>query len=79
MKGEIAHFDTPTIACEADSWSAWLGVNVDRMPIPFGRPGTADEMAGVIAFMLSDAAAFITSMMLWVDGGTEAAVRPDRF
>jgi NAD(P)-dependent dehydrogenase (short-subunit alcohol dehydrogenase family) len=36
-------------------------------------------MAGVIAFMLSDAASYITGMMLWVDGGTDAAVRPDRF
>jgi NAD(P)-dependent dehydrogenase (short-subunit alcohol dehydrogenase family) len=56
-----------------------MGPFVDRLPIPLGRPGTPEEMAGVIAFMLSDAAAYITGMMLWVDGGTDAAVRPDRF
>lgn len=37
------------------------------------------EMAGVIAFLLSDAAAYITGMMMWVDGGTDAATRPERF
>lgn len=31
-------------------------------------------MAGVIAFMLSEAAASITGMMLWVEGGADAAV-----
>lgn len=56
-----------------------MGPFVDRLPIPLGRPGTPEEMAGVIRFMLSDAAAYITGMMLWVDGGTDAAVRPDRF
>lgn len=56
-----------------------MGAFVDRLPIPLGRAGTAEEMAGVIAFMLSEAASYITGMMLWVDGGTDAAVRPDRF
>jgi NAD(P)-dependent dehydrogenase (short-subunit alcohol dehydrogenase family) len=56
-----------------------MGPFVDRLPIPLGRPGTPEEMAAVIAFMLSDTAAYITGMMLWVDGGTDAAVRPDRF
>ena len=56
-----------------------MGPFVERLPIPLGRPGTAQEMAGVIAFMLSDEAAYMTGMMLWVDGGTDAAVRPDRF
>jgi NAD(P)-dependent dehydrogenase (short-subunit alcohol dehydrogenase family) len=56
-----------------------MGPYIDMIPIPLGRKGTAEEMAGVIAFMLSDVAAYITGMMLWVDGGTDAAVRPDLF
>lgn len=56
-----------------------MGPFVDMIPCPLGRKGSAEEMAGVIAFMLSDTAAYITGMMLWVDGGTDAAVRPDLF
>jgi glucose 1-dehydrogenase len=37
--------------------------------IPLGRPGTADEMAGVCAFLASDEAAYITGQTIFVDGG----------
>ena len=56
-----------------------MGPFVDTLPCPLGRKGSAEEMAGVIAFLLSDAASYITGTMLWVDGGTDASVRPDRF
>lgn len=56
-----------------------VGPMLDLLPIPLGRKGTAKEMAGVIAFMLSEDASYIHGMMMWVDGGTDAAIRPDRF
>ena len=37
--------------------------------IPMPRPGTADEMAGVVAFLASDDAAYITGQTIYVDGG----------
>jgi glucose 1-dehydrogenase len=37
--------------------------------IPLRRAGTADEMAGVTAFLASDEAAYITGQTLFVDGG----------
>jgi glucose 1-dehydrogenase len=37
--------------------------------IPLNRPGTADEMAGVCAFLASDDAAYITGQTIFVDGG----------
>ena len=37
--------------------------------IPLGRPGTADEMAGVCAFLASDDAAYITGQTIFIDGG----------
>jgi NAD(P)-dependent dehydrogenase (short-subunit alcohol dehydrogenase family) len=52
---------------------------LDMLPIPLGRRGTAAEMAGVITFMLSEDASYVHGMMMWVDGGTDAAIRPDRF
>jgi NAD(P)-dependent dehydrogenase (short-subunit alcohol dehydrogenase family) len=56
-----------------------VGPMLDLLPIPLGRRGTATEMAGVVAFMLSQEASYIHGMMMWVDGGTDAAIRPDRF
>jgi NAD(P)-dependent dehydrogenase (short-subunit alcohol dehydrogenase family) len=37
--------------------------------VPLGRPGTAREVAEVVAFLISDAAAYVTGSEFTVDGG----------
>jgi 3-oxoacyl-[acyl-carrier protein] reductase len=37
--------------------------------IPLGRPGTPEDVSGVVRFLCSDAAAYVTGQTLVVDGG----------
>jgi NAD(P)-dependent dehydrogenase (short-subunit alcohol dehydrogenase family) len=49
----------------------------DVFPMPMGRAGTADEVAALLAYLLSPEAAFFCGSVVVMDGGTEAALRPD--
>ena len=56
-----------------------IGKSVEAIPIPQNRYASPDEIAGVIEFMLSDAAAYMQGSIVYVDGGTDAQLRPDAF
>jgi NAD(P)-dependent dehydrogenase (short-subunit alcohol dehydrogenase family) len=56
-----------------------IGKSVEAIPIPLNRTASADEIAGVIEFMLSDAASYMQGSIIYVDGGTDAQLRPDAF
>ncbi|NQZ98753.1 MAG: hypothetical protein HRU01_19800 [Myxococcales bacterium] len=36
-------------------------------------------MAGIIVYLLSDAASFVHGSIVWADGGTDAVIRLDAF
>jgi len=40
--------------------------------VPLGRPATPDEIAGVVAFLASDDAGFVTGTTIPIDGGLTA-------
>jgi len=47
--------------------------------VPIGRIGQAEEVAGVIAFLLSAAASYICGSVIFIDGGHDAMLRPTFF
>ena len=56
-----------------------MAPTVNALPIPLGRDGQPEEMGELVKFLLSKAASYVHASVLWVDGGTDAAIRPDRF
>ena len=54
-----------------------IGRFVDEFPLPIGRTGQPDEVAAFVQFLLGPDARFFCGSVLFVDGGTDALLRPD--
>ena len=53
--------------------------SLDMIPIPQKRFGRPEEMTDIIEFLLSDTADYMQGSVIYVDGGTDAQLRPDAF
>ncbi|MFE2464991.1 SDR family oxidoreductase [Streptomyces mirabilis] len=66
--------DTPQGRQEASTHASMQRL-IDATPL--GRTGSSEDVASVVAFMLSDEAGFLNGIDILVDGGVFAAVRGD--
>jgi NAD(P)-dependent dehydrogenase (short-subunit alcohol dehydrogenase family) len=56
-----------------------FGDAIRGFPIPTGAFGAPDQIAAAIAFLLSPEASFCCGSVVFVDGGTDALLRPDTY
>jgi NAD(P)-dependent dehydrogenase (short-subunit alcohol dehydrogenase family) len=50
---------------------------LDMFPVPVGRPGRADEIAALAAFLVGPDARFFCGSVVFCDGGSDAKFRAD--
>jgi len=56
-----------------------LGPLVEALPVPMGRRAAPAEIAGAVGFLLDPVNSFVHGSVLFVDGGSDALIRPDIF
>jgi NAD(P)-dependent dehydrogenase (short-subunit alcohol dehydrogenase family) len=54
-----------------------FGPAIRAFPVPTGSPGTPNDVAAAVAFLLGTEARYICGSVLFVDGGTDALIRGD--
>jgi NAD(P)-dependent dehydrogenase (short-subunit alcohol dehydrogenase family) len=55
-----------------------LGIFADAYPTALDRPGRPEEIAALVAFLLSEEASLLVGSVVFADGGTDALLHPLR-
>ncbi len=55
------------------------GDAIRKFPVPLGRVAEPDEIAELAAFLLGPAGSYMQGSIVYIDGGSDAERRPDRF
>ncbi|MEO8601216.1 MAG: SDR family oxidoreductase [bacterium] len=55
------------------------GPAIRNFPVPTGAPGAPEDIANVVAFLLGPEARFVCGSVWFIDGGTDALIRGDRY
>ena len=69
--------ETPLLARSLEDPIAKKGLAA--LPNPLGRHAEPAEIAGLIAFLLGPEAGYVHGGIWYIDGGIDAALRPDKF
>ena len=69
--------ETPLLALSLEDPIAAKGMAA--LPNPLGRRAEPAEIAGLIAFLLGPEAGYVHGPIWYIDGGIDAALRPDKF
>ena len=75
----IAPGPTKTAMLQATFNHPVYSKGLESLPIPVGRHGDPAEIASFIAVMLGPDASFMHGSIVYVDGGNDAAMAPERF
>ena len=71
--------ETPMTKAVADDPEYGPKIKAFLASIPMGRPGLPEDMAKATKFLLSEESSFICGIVLFIDGGHDAMLRPDQF
>lgn len=68
---------TPLLQASIDDPAT--GQHVMAIDIPIGRWGEPEDVAKLVGFLLGPEASWIHGSLLYIDGGNDAEIRPDRY
>ena len=71
------YIETPMTQAVAQSEEYGEAIKQFVASIPLGRPGTPQDIASLIGFLLSPEAHFIAGSLVYADGGHDALFRPN--